>query len=56
MSAAAAQLQTYVRELPVAFRFAVVTVASDGLIAKYGTPFTPLNTSLRGTSTTTASP
>jgi hypothetical protein len=31
------------RELPMAFRFCVVTVASDGILAKYGTPFTPLN-------------
>jgi type I restriction enzyme R subunit len=27
----------------MAFRFCVVTVASDGILAKYGTPFTPLN-------------
>jgi type I restriction enzyme, R subunit len=38
-----AQLQTYLREFPMAFRFAVFTLASDGLDAKYGTPFTPLN-------------
>ena len=37
------QLQTYLREFPLAFRFCVFTVASDGIIAKYGTPFTPLN-------------
>ncbi|MGL4175164.1 MAG: type I restriction endonuclease subunit R [Dermatophilaceae bacterium] len=43
VAAAQAQLDTYVRELPMAFRFCVVTVASDGLLAKYGTPFTPLN-------------
>lgn len=43
VKAAHAQLQTYVRELPMAFRFIVLTVASDGVIAKYGTPFTPLN-------------
>lgn len=43
VAAAHAQLQTYVRELPIAFRFAVLTVASDGLFAKYGSPFTPLN-------------
>src|SRR5699024_1779118 len=43
VAAAHAQLQTYVRELPHAFRFAVFTVASDGVLAKYGTPFTPLN-------------
>ncbi|MFD0997568.1 type I restriction endonuclease subunit R [Pseudoclavibacter chungangensis] len=38
-----AQLQTYLREFPMAFRFCVFTLASDGLDAKYGTPFTPLN-------------
>ncbi|OLO99862.1 DEAD/DEAH box helicase [Mycolicibacterium porcinum] len=37
-----AQLQTYLREFPMAFRFAVLTVASDGITARYGTPFTPL--------------
>jgi len=37
------QLQTYLREFPMAFRFCVFTLASDGLDAKYGTPFTPLN-------------
>ena len=43
VAAAHAQLQTYLREFPMAFRFAVCVVASDGVIAKYGTPFTPLN-------------
>lgn len=43
VSAAYAQLATYVRELPMAFRFCVLTVISDGVVAKYGTPFTPLN-------------
>ena len=38
-----AQLQTYLREFPTAFRFCVFTLASDGLDARYGTPFTPLN-------------
>lgn len=42
-AAAHAQLSTYLREFPLAFRFAVVTVISDGVTAKYGTPFTPLN-------------
>lgn len=37
------QLQTYLDELPMAFRFAVLVVASDGLTARYGTPFTPWN-------------
>jgi type I restriction enzyme R subunit len=43
VDAAYAQLQTYLRELPLAFRFCVFTLASDGIDAKYGTPFTPLN-------------
>lgn len=43
MAPAHAQLQTYLREFPMAFRFCVLTLASDGLEAKYGTPFTPLN-------------
>ncbi|MDN5746257.1 MAG: HsdR family type I site-specific deoxyribonuclease, partial [Nocardioidaceae bacterium] len=43
VAAAHAQLATYVRELPLCFRFAVFTVATDGVLAKYGTPFTPLN-------------
>ncbi len=42
ISAAHAQLQTYLREFPMAFRFAVLTVVSDGITARYGTPFTPL--------------
>jgi type I restriction enzyme R subunit len=33
----------HLREFPMAFRFCVFTLASDGLFAKYGTPFTPLN-------------
>ncbi|MGV9192757.1 type I restriction endonuclease subunit R [Microbacterium sp. MC2] len=37
------QLTTYLREFPMAFRFCVFVLASDGLDAKYGTPFTPLN-------------
>ncbi|WP_298807666.1 type I restriction endonuclease subunit R [uncultured Gordonia sp.] len=41
VAAAHAQLQTYLREFPMAFRFAVVTVISDGVTARYGTPFTP---------------
>ena len=43
VAAAHAQLQTYLREFPMAFRFCVFTLASDGILAKYGTPFTPLN-------------
>lgn len=43
ISAAHSQLQTYLREFPLAFRFSVFTFISDGLNAQYGTPFTPLN-------------
>ncbi|MGC0252366.1 type I restriction endonuclease subunit R [Pseudactinotalea sp. Z1748] len=42
-AAAHAQLQTYLREFPLAFRFAAITIISDTVTAKYGTPFTPLN-------------
>ncbi|MGB2919748.1 MAG: type I restriction endonuclease subunit R [Mycobacterium sp.] len=37
-----AQFATYLREFPMAFRFAVLNVISDGITARYGTPFTPL--------------
>ncbi|MGP5089315.1 type I restriction endonuclease subunit R [Brachybacterium tyrofermentans] len=37
------QLQTYVAELPMAFRFTAFVVASDGINARYGTQFTPWN-------------
>lgn len=37
------QLQTYVKEFGMAFRFANIVVATDGLSARYGTPFTPFN-------------
>ena len=37
------QIQTYLREFPMAFRFCAFVVASDGLSAKYGTPWTPYN-------------
>ncbi|WP_063046894.1 type I restriction endonuclease subunit R [Nocardia pseudovaccinii] len=43
LASAHAQLGTYLREFPMAFRFAVLTVISDGITARYGTPFTPLN-------------
>ncbi|SQI31204.1 type I site-specific modification system restriction subunit [Rhodococcus coprophilus] len=36
-----AQLQTYLREFPLAFRYAVMALVSDGITASYGTPFTP---------------
>ena len=42
-AAAHAQLATYLREFPMAFRFTVFTVISDGITARFGTPFTPLN-------------
>ena len=37
-AAAHAQVQTYVRELPMAFRFTVFVIFSNGQTAKYGTP------------------
>ncbi|WP_209706909.1 type I restriction endonuclease subunit R [Leucobacter exalbidus] len=43
VAAAHAQLHTYLEEFPLAFRFCVFNLASDGLDARYGTPFTPLN-------------
>ncbi|MPZ63113.1 MAG: HsdR family type I site-specific deoxyribonuclease [Propionibacteriales bacterium] len=43
LAAAHAQLETYLREFPMAFRFTVATVISDGITARYGTPFTPTN-------------
>ncbi len=43
LDGAHAQLQTYLREFPTAFRYCVLTVISDGITAAYGTPFTPLN-------------
>jgi type I restriction enzyme R subunit len=43
LAAAHAQLTTYLREFPMAFRFVVLTVISDGITARYGTPFTPFN-------------
>lgn len=36
-----AQIGTYLREFPLAFRTVVTTVISDGISARYGTPFTP---------------
>ncbi|OCH78791.1 type I restriction endonuclease subunit R [Gordonia sp. UCD-TK1] len=42
LASAHAQLQTYLREFPMVFRFAVVSVISDVITARYGTPFTPL--------------
>ena len=38
IASAHAQLATYLREFPMAFRFVVLTVISDGIHARYGTP------------------
>ncbi|CAL8976567.1 hypothetical protein TESS_TESS_01115 [Tessaracoccus sp. O5.2] len=43
VATAHAQLATYLREFPMAFRACVVTLLSDGVVAKYGNPFAPLN-------------
>ena len=43
LASAHAQLGTYLREFPMAFRFCVLSVISDGITARYGTPFTPFN-------------
>lgn len=37
------QLRTYVEELPTAFGLCAFVVVSDGVTARYGTPFTPWN-------------
>ncbi|WP_329254872.1 type I restriction endonuclease subunit R [Streptomyces sp. NBC_01478] len=41
LRSAHAQLQTYVSEFPIAFRYNVLCLVSDGITAKYGTAFTP---------------
>ncbi len=43
IASAHAQLATYVREFPMAFRACVVTIVSDGVLARYGNPFAGLN-------------
>jgi type I restriction enzyme, R subunit len=43
LAQAHAQLRTYVREFPLAFRFAVFSLVSDGVTARFGTPFTAFN-------------
>jgi len=43
LASAHAQLATYLHEFPMVFRCCVVSVISDGITARYGTPFTPLN-------------
>lgn len=35
------QIYLYLKEFPLAFRFNVLTIISDGVTARYGTPFTP---------------
>lgn len=35
------QISLYTREFPTAFRFNVLSIISDGVTARYGTPFTP---------------
>ncbi|MEE2035784.1 type I restriction endonuclease subunit R [Nocardiopsis sp. CT-R113] len=41
LARAHAQLGTYAEEFPAAFRYNVLCLVSDGVTAKYGTPFTP---------------
>ncbi|MEU3307165.1 type I restriction endonuclease subunit R [Nocardiopsis sp. NPDC006832] len=41
LAGAHAQLGTYAEEFPKAFRYNVLCLVSDGVTAKYGTPFTP---------------
>ncbi|WP_306369110.1 type I restriction endonuclease subunit R [Nocardiopsis sp. CC223A] len=41
LARAHAQLGTYAEEFPAAFRYNVLCLVSDGITAKYGTPFTP---------------
>lgn len=35
------QISQYLKEFPLAFRFNVLSIVSDGVTARYGTPFTP---------------
>ena len=43
LASAYTQLQNYLHLFPMAFRFCVLTLVSDGITARYGTPFTPLH-------------
>ncbi len=43
LSKAHAQITTYIKEFPGAFLPIELAVISDGITAKYGTPYTPLN-------------
>src|SRR4051812_46965316 len=38
-----AQLTTYLHEFPMTFRCCVLAIVSDGIRARYGTPFTPFH-------------
>ncbi|SFA84217.1 type I restriction enzyme, R subunit [Amycolatopsis marina] len=41
LAGAHAQIMTYVEELPMAFRYNMACVVSDGITARYGTAFSP---------------
>lgn len=41
LESAHAQISRYVEEFPTAFRYNALVLLSDGITAKYGTPFTP---------------
>ncbi|MFE4289628.1 type I restriction endonuclease subunit R [Streptomyces sp. NPDC056647] len=41
LQTAHSQISRYVEEFPTAFRYNAVVLLSDGITAKYGTPFTP---------------
>ncbi|MFF4960196.1 type I restriction endonuclease subunit R [Streptomyces sp. NPDC001222] len=41
LQTAHSQITRYVQEFPTAFRYNAVVLLSDGITAKYGTPFTP---------------
>lgn len=41
LAVAHTQIRYYVNEFPTAFRYNAVVLLSDGITAKYGTPFTP---------------
>jgi len=43
LTGAHAQLATYLHEFPMTFRCCVLAIVSDGIRARYGTPFTPLH-------------
>jgi type I restriction enzyme R subunit len=43
LTGAHAQLGTYLNQFPMTFRCCVLVIVSDGIRARYGTPFTPLH-------------